>query len=237
MKASLKNITLIKSQTCLLVVLLFALLQFDCKSEATPQKSNKQYKSFSASKWKSLKEKIDYSGDKLKEEKKKEQKPQRNFSFNAPFAIGSGFIKIVLFVLAGAALIFILLKLFNKPSDLEIEATNPTVNFENITEAVLESDLERHLRKAKDENNYKLVIRIYYLIIIKELSGKRLITWKKDKTNAEYVRELGAKSSTNTFKELTLIFEWVWYSEYQISENQYHAISNRFEGYIKGLKG
>ena len=48
------------------------------------------------------------------------------------------------------------------------------------------SDLDKYLEKALKEKNYRLAIRIHFLMIIKLLQDKELIKWKKEKTNFDY---------------------------------------------------
>ena len=46
----------------------------------------------------------------------------------------------------------------------------------DLEERPMESDLERYLREALASKNYRLAIRIYYLMMLKSLHEKSLIT-------------------------------------------------------------
>ena len=83
---------------------------------------------------------------------------------------------------------------------------------ETLDERILETDLDRWLRQALEAGNYSAAVRIYYLAIIKALTLNEVIVWKKDKTNADYLRELRNHAFYLEFARSTRIFERVRYS-------------------------
>lgn len=104
----------------------------------------------------------------------------------------------------------------NKSASILID-DNPE-NFSN-------NDLERLLLDALDKKDYKLAVRIRFLIQIKLLQDKGLITWKKEKTNFDYYFEINETGIKETFRNIVLIFEKVWYANYQSSINTYQSIN------------
>jgi hypothetical protein len=214
---------------------------FALAQEKIQAKPGKTYKSFSYKKWISLKKSISYNEEKPEKSKRAQEEEdkdrEKQFRLPTPIQINGAPIKVLLFVLAAGALIFILLKLFNQPFDKDLEISENKYSIDNLEERVHEANLESFLQKAKSDGNYKLVVRIYYLIIIRELSNKKFIFWKKEKTNAEYLREMRERESYETFRELTFLFEWVWFGNKGISERQYQKLSANFEEFIDQLKG
>jgi hypothetical protein len=108
---------------------------------------------------------------------------------------------------------------------------------EEIEERIHESDLDRLLREALQRGDFRLAVRIYYLAIIKELSLKDWIRWKKDKTNREYVNELIARKPelSTGFRDATFAFEKVWYGDLEIKEKEYNILSPRFRSFIENI--
>jgi hypothetical protein len=43
------------------------------------------------------------------------------------------------------------------------------------------------------------------------------------------------RPSSEVFVDLTNIFEWIWYGDFQIQEFDYNGYSEKFELYKKGL--
>lgn len=109
-------------------------------------------------------------------------------------------------------------------------------NLQQIEENLLKSDLEIALDKAIAEGDFKTAIRIYYLMIIKELSVKQWIKWKRDKTNGEYVREMRDRNEFDAFSRLTLMFETVWYGDTNIDKELFDRLSPDMERFVKHIK-
>ncbi len=107
---------------------------------------------------------------------------------------------------------------------------------EDIEDNLHESDLARALRMALEANDYRMAIRIYYLTIIKELSSLQWIHWKRDKTNGQYVREMSDRPNFSEFRQLTIAFDRVWYSDEVIAKHHYEVLSPQFESFINSLK-
>src|SRR5690606_20447405 len=96
-----------------------------------------------------------------------------------------------------------------------------------------ETDLDKFIRQAIDEKNYALAVRLYYLAIIKELSLSNIIKWKRDKTNESYLRETRETRFFEPFREVTRLFEKIWYGPEKLDEQQFLSIKPKFESLIK----
>lgn len=179
-----------------------------------------------------------YSGDARKdhEEKVARSSPM----FNIPDYV----IKILMYT--GIALFVVLLiwLIYNIAKNATGNPDNKAVvykgsiseNLQHIEENLMKSDLEIALERAIAEGDYKTAIRIYYLMIIKELSVKQWIKWKRDKTNGEYQREMKGRSEYIAFHQLTLMFETVWYGDTSIDKDMYDKLSPDFERFVAQIK-
>jgi hypothetical protein len=91
-------------------------------------------------------------------------------------------------------------------------------------------DIDAMLDKARAEKNYKTAVRLYYLRLLQGLAQRGMISWKKDKTNREYLGEL---LSRNFFFEeirgLTLTYESVWYGDHTLRTDTFDGLVSRFE--------
>lgn len=186
---------------------------------------------FSESLWEKTVKDIDYSKE------KKFTTPKQDFKgFKSPISAGTA--KIILFTIVIALLLFILFRVFagniffiNKKlkEETEFSETNPE-------EDIHESDLEKLYTKAIERSDFRQAIRIYYLMVLKELSLKELIRWKKDKTNNEYIFEMMNNAAHERFREITILFERVWYGEADMNEKMFQYVSLRFNSFITELK-
>ncbi|MEX0965720.1 MAG: DUF4129 domain-containing protein [Bacteroidia bacterium] len=99
-----------------------------------------------------------------------------------------------------------------------------------------EAPLEAMLKKALSAGDTRQALRIYYLMLIRQLSEKGWITWKREKTNFDYLRETSSRNGNQTFRELTLIFERYWYGNAKLPLETYERLSAKFEAFIRQVK-
>ena len=154
--------------------------------------------------------------------------------FSKPFmsALLIGLASIVLILL----IIFIIIKAQKDSSLRKLKSRNLGFSLEDIEENFHETDLEKALRLALEAEDYKVAVRIYYLIIIKTLSENAHIKWRKEKTNFDYVRELQLVQYRAYFSSITLSFERIWYGDRLIGEQEYNLLKPQFERFINKLK-
>ncbi len=218
--------------------------------------SEMRTKHFNKNKWEEVKKDISYKkAPKTKEENTNAKKGRggsgggssRNWGgggFNGPLFGGGGAIanlmQVLLFIGVIVLLGFIILKLLGADAFLlnptKIKRQTSIVDLENIEDNLHESDLDPFIRQALNEKNYKLAIRLYYLNIIKELSQSRYIKWKRDKTNNDYIREMRQHSGYKNFREVTRIFERVWYGNFDLEKWDYDQIEQKFSTFLKQVK-
>ncbi len=187
--------------------------------------------------WEKAKQGIDYSNENKNDDEEEEEKvPEKTSS--PSWNIGGSFFQIIIISLVLIALVFLIMKLIgNRSLDGKVKEQDiRTFSLEELEEDFHETDLERHLRLALEAEDYKLAVRIYYLSIIKELSNRGWIRWKKEKTNFDYIFEMRRRQSSNDFRELTLAFEIVWYGDQSISKEVYHSISPVFASYLNQIE-
>ena len=155
---------------------------------------------------------------------------------SAPLNFGP-LLQIIGFILIAALLIFVLFYFFGRGLFGNPKVESATQNIiTDLEERPMESDLERYLREALASKNYRLAIRIYYLMMLKSLHEKSLITWKKDKTNMDYLIELRNHPQYDALSKNTLIYEFVWYGDKSITDQHYNEASPLFIHLIQQLQ-
>ncbi|MEM1321462.1 MAG: DUF4129 domain-containing protein [Bacteroidota bacterium] len=117
----------------------------------------------------------------------------------------------------------------NRPRSRRFDPSSAAVLMQEVEEDIHEHDLQHYTQQAAEAGNYPLAIRLYYLAILKELSLSKRIKWKRDKTNREYLNEMRATDLYGTFREVTRIFERVWYGRGELSRADFNALEPRFE--------
>lgn len=176
------------------------------------------------------------SGD--SNQKKKDSQNQNSAS--TPLTINLGalgqLIFVVLFIaLLGWLLFLIIGKELMGRKNKEI-VPESLVNKEFEEEFDTETELQRLLREAQEAKNYKMIIRIYFIMIIKQMDESRLIRWKKEKTNLDYIYELEGNSFQPGFINLSRWYDLIWYGEKEYADEALQPLSIEFGTFQEQLK-
>ena len=196
---------------------------------------------FAKEEWKKAVNGLDYNETKDKPKEKKDKKKDNSFTYEPPSPSDAGWFsssiaQTILIIFAALALALIIFKLFSgRISNTKIRKED-NFNIENIAESIHESDLEKFLREAIEKREFRHAVRIYYLIVIKELSLKSWIDWKKDKTNNQYLFEMSQRPNFSLFRDITRLFEYTWYGEMTINEEYFRILDPKFRGFLEELK-
>lgn len=161
----------------------------------------------------------------LKEKFKPKIKPQK---ISIPTTGEMHFMQILLLVV-GAILIAFLIYYFFLRFNVDEKGAKIVSEQDIPPMEIPKSELERRLEVALKEGNFKEAVRIYFIFIIKDLSEKKWITWEKDKTNFSYILEMRKRPQYNLFNDSVFIFEWVWYGNYQVTEENYKNWEKTFK--------
>lgn len=147
-------------------------------------------------------------------------------------------LKYVFYFLIIGLVIFMMVKIIrnvNKKPTIQPK-TISIDSMEEIEEKMHELNLDELLQEALKANNYRIALRIHFLIIIKMLSQKGEIIWAKEKTNWEYHSEIKDKNISSLFKQIIMSFEPVWYGEHPLSEEQFNVLNPEYEHMKKQLE-
>lgn len=155
------------------------------------------------------------------------------------FHASSDWGKAVLYAALIAVAVFTAIKMFGidtsgiffrePPSSIDL---SDTVLEENIHRDKLEAALE----KALSERQYRLAARITYLTVLKRLADAGHIQWKPDRTNRSYLREIEGTPLCEPFSRLTRLYEYVWYGDFDITEEHYRQIETDFNELNRHLR-
>jgi len=136
-------------------------------------------------------------------------------------------------------MILLLLKIFLNIRTDSIMARSNVISKIQISEdeeIIQNKDIKALIEKALANNDYRLAIRYHYLFILQRLELKQYINWEIQKTNHDYEREISDEKLKTSFKNLTYLYDFVWYGHFSVDQSNYKkAVSqfDRMEGLIK----
>jgi len=147
--------------------------------------------------------------------------------------LNSGLLKIIFWMLAIGFICFILYRLFLTEGAFRKTAKKAPVAVPELVEAEIDAntDFERLVIQALQQQNYRLAVRYRYLQSLQLLAARGRIEMAVDKTNYEYVRSIKDAGLQKDFAALTLGYEYVWYGEFNIDEQLYRRLDNNFTAF------
>ena len=90
-------------------------------------------------------------------------------------------------------------------------------------------DFPTLIAEALRSKDYRLAIRLHYLELLQRLSSAKVIDWRPEKTNGEYLTELYGTELYRPMSDLTLFFDYVWYGEFTIGSAEYERFRRDLE--------
>lgn len=102
---------------------------------------------------------------------------------------------------------------------------------EELHENIHEINFPESILKFEKSGDFRSAVRYQFLFILKKLSDKKLIVWNPEKTNKDYVAELKVPHLKDQFYDLSYIFDYVWYGEFTIDEENYQKFKNQYQSF------
>jgi len=142
-------------------------------------------------------------------------------------SIGLNILKYLL-IAAAIVLIIILLLKNNVRALFYGKSASVSIDFKEFEEDIHKINFTELITTALAEKDFRRAIRLHFLKLLKELTDKNLIAWKIDKTNNDYSIELVNSKYSSSFKELILLYEYVWYGSFELDETNFKTIIEKF---------
>lgn len=178
--------------------------------------------------WKNQKKEIDYFTE--RPELKNSVSLKSSFNWHK-----IAFLKYLVLFLIIVILVYILYRLYGQ-SVFEFTGKKERkkllqLNEEDLEERFLELNLNKLLKHAIAQKNWKMVIRIHFLQILKTLVDQEKINWHSDLTNRQISYQLPIMYRER-FYHLMTIYEMAWYSNAEVNEAFYTRVKPKFDTFI-----
>ncbi|MDR8393202.1 DUF4129 domain-containing protein [Aliifodinibius sp. S!AR15-10] len=90
-------------------------------------------------------------------------------------------------------------------------------------------ELNALINKAIEQNRYRDAICHLYRRSLKQLAEAGHITWKKDKTNRDYLYELSTENMRSLFQDITRYYEYAEYGHFPFDQELFGTVHQRFK--------
>ena len=143
---------------------------------------------------------------------------------------GASPILIILILLISGFLIFLLIKK-RLNTGLSNSLSKSLVVRKNAFNEIHTLNFDREIAEALESGNYSEAVRLNFLKVLKILFESGILNYKPGSTNTDYLREIRNSNLHEAFSRLSYIFNFVSYGKFQISENDYSIISEKFSDF------
>lgn len=149
--------------------------------------------------------------------------------------VSTDFMSTLIKVVSAIAFVLVLLLLINQITQGELK--NALLRRKNRTildlrkegKIVADHQLDKHIQDAINQKKYGVAVRYLYQKSLYMLREGELINWKADKTNHEYLYELGDHPASIPFDRLTYFYEYVDYGDFEVDEPRFRIIEKVFD--------
>jgi len=171
----------------------------------------------------------------LKAKKEVKQEPQQEQERPSISFWNIGIVKLLCWMVAIGVVAFVLYKLFLGQGGAFSSNAKNNVPQVDMDEEPDMDDLDGQLKRAAQSGNYRLATRYLFLKTLQQLSDKNAISLSTEKTNIQYSQELRGKTYADSFARLCLLYEYVWFGEFNINEEQFATIQQQQQQLTKAI--
>jgi hypothetical protein len=120
--------------------------------------------------------------------------------------------------------------IFGKSSDKSI------IPVSAVEKNIQTTDFYLLIQDAESNNNYRLAIRYYYLLVLKGLSKAEIIRYDVEKTNSDYSNEISEKLTKEQFSYTVYLYNYIWYGEFDVNHIQFNKAKHAFIQFLNTLE-
>jgi len=105
----------------------------------------------------------------------------------------------------------------------------PATRVEEAAESIFDMDFDSRVAAALAAQDYRLATRLLFLRLLRTMANRDIITYSIEKTNFDYLFELGGSQYFNNFSAVAKGYEYVWYGNFAIQESQFTQLRQRLD--------
>lgn len=157
-----------------------------------------------------------------------EERDRNMFDFSGVF----GIVKLVLLVIVIGLIGFMIYKLMGNRWPWTQSAKLKDDDEQVAAEELNVDELQLRIKEAIEQQKYRLAIRYSYLFTLRRMDEKGWIKLDPKFTNFDYVKQMKQHDPHNTFAYLTNVYDYVWYGEFDLNEEQFNLVYKDFQKYL-----
>jgi hypothetical protein len=128
------------------------------------------------------------------------------------------------YIFFGILLLFAIILIFRSEINAVFKIRDPKVETGPVNwdvDDIRDRDFLKMAGDMAEKGDYRSALRYRYLHLIQLLAAGKLIVWRPDKTNHDYLRELAGTPVRDAFRYMTYLFSYTWYGHFDLDEATY----------------
>jgi hypothetical protein len=222
------------------IYMMLLLLMLNFSLSAQEEEALPSVRTVSAKVVDSLKQDADFAyanDESYLKQKKVEEQPRSSFwdGFNNFFKKDT--VRTITYILLIAFFLFVIYRiiivnnLFLFTSSKKIRTDD-----EQEDDAISDESLDDKINKAIRDKDYRSAIRYQYLKGLRMLSDRGWIRYHAQATNHDYVYQLSQHPVAGDFRFLTQVYDYVWYGEFALNDEQFTRLQTDFKRFYQVVK-
>lgn len=150
--------------------------------------------------------------------------------------VGSYVMDNLLYIIAGAALVFAIYMLSKGGLRGFLHGT-PRSQGEVAPaeeEDIREMDLPALIAEAEARGDHRRAIRLHYLLVLRKLVDQGILDWSPDRTDRDYLAQIADPRMRERFATVARVFQWTWYGGARIGAERYAELRGPFIQFASG---
>lgn len=147
----------------------------------------------------------------------------------------------VFLAFAAILILFLVLRLLDVPvTGLFIMSRHPHntgLQYQDEAFDFSSEKLREMLEMFRSNGAYREAVRVLFLLYLRNLHDKGIITLKHFKTNHDYLREIESEKERRVFRKRMHFFDVVWYGHSDVNRDQFMEVEAAFQGAKQGGGG
>lgn len=171
-----------------------------------------------------------------KKAKEPEERGKGFWDYFYEFFSGSA-VRTVTYIILGVILVLIIYRIIVVNNLFMTAASRRRkTGTEELEIEIDDNNLDAKIQAAIQERNFRTAIRFMYLKSLRSLNDKGWIRYHAQGTNNEYISQVHPYGVGNEFRFLTHVYEYVWYGEFALSEEQFSRVQQNFQHFFNAVK-
>ncbi|WP_276484487.1 DUF4129 domain-containing protein [Paraflavitalea pollutisoli] len=167
----------------------------------------------------------------------KEKERQSNYTQEPDSFFSGDGIRIFIYVLIAIVLLWIIYRIVIVNNLFVTRASKARhVEAEEEEEVLDNSSLDARIKAAMAQGNYRAAVRFLFLKTLNGLQNKGWIRYHAQATNHEYLSQVTPYGVGKEFRFLTHVYEYVWYGEFALNEEQFKQVHQHFQQFHNSAK-